>query len=76
MDANSLKAELHKFIDSADEQSLKIALGIIKTEELESDFFLTREHKYLLDERLSDCKGNPDTGSDWKAVRDRTLGKL
>ncbi len=76
MDANSLKAELHKFIDSADEQSLQIALGIIKTEELESDFFLTKEHKDLLDERLGDYKRNPDTGSDWEAVRGRTLGKL
>ncbi|CAD5274570.1 MULTISPECIES: addiction module protein [unclassified Imperialibacter] len=71
MSAENIKDELHQLIENADEQSLRIVLGVLKSEETEADYALSSEHKELLDNRLDEHEKNPTSGSSWQEVRKR-----
>lgn len=69
MNAQNVRDQLLQIIENADEQSLRIALGVLKSEETEADYDLSDEHKALLDERLEEHEKTPTSGSFWQEVR-------
>lgn len=76
MSTENIKDELHQMIENADEQSLRIVLGVLKSEETEADYELSNEHKELLDKRLDEHEKSPTSGSSWQEVRKRIEKRL
>lgn len=74
MQTMTLKAEIHEYIEKADERFLSLVYAMIKADQPEQSYPLTQEEINLLEERLADHEKYPNTGSSWEEVMSR-LGK-
>ena len=64
-----LKNRIKKYIDTADDQMLKIFNAIIDSQ-TNSDFQLSDEEKNILDQRLKFHQENPNDGKSWEEIKD------
>ncbi|MBA5629501.1 addiction module family protein [Moheibacter lacus] len=64
-----LKNRIKKYIDTADDQMLKIFNAIIDSQ-TNSGFQLSDEEKNILDQRLKFHQENPNDGKSWEEIKD------
>lgn len=71
MKTAEIRAELHEFIDKADERVLKLIYGLITADKEESEdyYMLTDSIREALDERLKVHESNPNEGFSWDETK-------
>ena len=70
METALLRAEIHEYVDHADERFLNLVYGMIKADHI--DYEMSEEEIRVIEDRLNEYKKNPESGKSWKEVK----GKL
>lgn len=76
MSSLDLRAEIHQYIDRADERVIHLIYGLVQADLSEEDYELSNAHKQILDTRLEAHKSNPTSGSNWHEVKARISNEL
>ena len=67
METALLRAEIHEYVELADERFLKLVYGMIKADH--DNYELSEQELKVIEERLIDYKTNPGSGKSWEDVR-------
>ena len=74
MDLRAEKLDLIQWLTQLSDEKIIRKIKAIRNEKAHS-YGLTTAHKTILDERLASHKGNPESGSSWKEVKQRITSK-
>ena len=73
METAHLRAEIHEYVDQADDRFLNLVYGMIKADN--TSYELSEHEIKVIEERLYEYNKNPSRGRNWNIVKDELSGK-